>query len=388
MAMMLPTRQNSVVARQASARPNGTANQLSPMAQMAAKGVQAQVPQNAQQAAPTGRIGAPAAPPMQAQVPAQAMGAPVGALPAQTPPMSSSMQAAQSRLGMPQGVQAPPAAQMGAARAQLAQPGLQARTQAPGQGPGGAQINPAVQGGASPTGGQQQGGGDPHIEQLYNDMLNLNEQARGDIEKQGQEKFGAMQRAAMAASSRYGGGVGGAVMSTQGDMLRQATAGMADALAANTGQRQQIMGNYMSGLWGDQRMNQRHTWDQQAAEAGAQGDINSQDLATAIKGAQNAAASAMRQQGSGDPLQGLVNNPHMQELFDAIGAAKSPEDARKALNDLNSALSQNQGDFESSVQAAAAKGTFLNEGEFNLAKQRGWVKDKDYKSYKKRYGQH
>lgn len=196
----------------------------------------------------------------------------------------------------------------------------------------------------TPTQGNPQGAQqDPHIEQLYNDMLSLNQQARGDIEKAGQDRFGAMQRAAMAASSRYGGGVGGAVLSTQGDMLRQATAGMADALQQNTGQHMSIMGNYMSGLWGDQRMNTQHGWDLDQQLAGA--DAEKQGLQgeqTQNRAHDTIFADVLKQTNIdlNDPAQ-RAKDP---QLFDLASRAASGDP--QAQQDLQAHLGQRNADYQ------------------------------------------
>ena len=194
--------------------------------------------------------------------------------------------------------------------------------------------------------GAVEASGDAEMDQLLNDMYALNDKTGADIKQAGQDRFGAMQRAAMAASGRFGGGVGGAVLSTQGDMLQQANRGMADALLANSGQRQQIMGNALSMKHGDYRDDLNYARDVEGRTAEMEADLNSQDLATSIKGAQNMAASAMKQQGTGDPLAGVVNDQEMQGLFDAIGAAKTADEARAALDALNAALAKKNAEYQ------------------------------------------
>lgn len=159
-------------------------------------------------------------------------------------------------------------------------------------------------------------------------MYALNDQTGADIKQAGQDRFGAMQRAAMAASSRFGGGVGGAVLSTQGDMLQQANRGIADALMANSGQRQQIMGNALNMKHGDYRDDLGYARGLEGKiadeEATALGDTKAADS----KKAASIAATQIEQQTGQKP--GAFTDSTLAGLYEDVVNGK--EGAQQALD--------------------------------------------------------
>lgn len=265
---------------------------------------------------------------------AQPQAAPVGA-PQVSPMMSAAMGATSARPmattkpGLKQGVGANPLVQGAIANNPAMQGSL-----------GGAQgSKPPLQSAAAP---QQPN----EIDQLFNDIKGLNEQGRQDILNQGRDNFSSMQRAAMGAAGRLGG-VGGAVLSTQGDMLRQATKGMSDALAANTGQRQQIMGDYMNNKWQDSRLQQNRDWDVQDREAGAQAEREGQSWSTKLNTSQQSFATQMDRLGLGNPnIEGGVKDENAMRLYGAIQEAKSPQELATAEKNLQDYLNDHQKQYE------------------------------------------
>jgi hypothetical protein len=222
------------------------------------------------------------------------------------------------------------------------------------------------------------------------DMLAMNEAARGDIQKAGDENFSKLQRAAMASAGRMGGGMGGAVLSTQGDMMRQATAGISDALAANSGQRQQIMGNGLSNEWGEEAattafnrgnetMDKQRGWQIDDRNADIDADKAAQELSTLID---NTLSEVENKYGDAFGLGDDNPNPEMQKLYNKLKSATDQEEIDQILGKMEATAQAEQGTYDAYVEGQVNEGNKLNKADWKRAKELGLVDDSSYESYR------
>lgn len=106
-------------------------------------------------------------------------------------------------------------------------------------------------------------------EDLYKNLLGMNQDARGQIQEMGQANIAALQRRNGAMAALAGRGIGGGYLGGQRAALSQGLQAMNQGLLGNDQQRMQIMGNRLGDLTADARANEERQFQLDRDLAGA-----------------------------------------------------------------------------------------------------------------------
>lgn len=186
-------------------------------------------------------------------------------------------------------------------------------------------------------------------DQLYNDLLGMNKDARGQITEMGQANIAALQRRNGSLAAMAGRGIGGGYLGGQRSMLTQGMNALQSGLLQNDQQRMDIMSKRVGDMMADARIGEGRDYAEKVRLAEAEADKNSQDLQTAA----NAWAADIKHQTGIDVVADPGADPELYRLYQAVANGGGPG-AAAALNQYLVQRNQTYQDEQAAKKAAAA----------------------------------